>query len=738
MDLRKYWAKGDGTTIEQHNQKLLEALDILKQLDYMDEEIYLLAKKACIMHDYGKSNISFQKRVRTKGEKFDPESEVMHNVLSLFFINKDEFEYEEDYYRVAHAVINHHNYGDVYRVLEEKKEFIAKLLEAFPTYTFKRKHKKMLENVPLDKKTILIKGFLHKCDYSASGRYQVEYPNDFLEESLENLLEEWKKKNPLSEWNALQDFCCSRGDENIIAIAQTGMGKTEAGLHWIGNHKGYFVLPLRTAINAIYDRIREKIIGNEKTDSRIAILHSEALEYYLDNLSDDAINTYEYYKKGKNWSIPLNISTMDQLFDFVFQYQGYELNLTTLAYSKIVIDEIQMYDPALLAYLITGLEKISELGGKIAILTATLPPFIKEKLKKNISFEEENEEMFIDELKRHNIKVLDSEISIQDVLCLYKENQRIGKSNKILVVCNTIRIAQKFYDEMKAELKQDDLHILHSRFIKKDRKEKEKEILEFGKTYTDSQKLDYQSGIWISTSLVEASLDIDFDYLFTELQELSSLFQRFGRCNRKGVKNIEEANCFVYCNIDKKTLTENKGFIDSKMYELSKEAIMTVDGILSEKKKVELIDTYLTSKNLKDSDYMRQYKEIYEEINGIEPYKYKKSDIRLRNIFTKKIIPSPIYELYKEDIEEYTKRLQVATDIVERVKAKEKIMEYTVDIPAYEWARYSKAQRNRLAETFPSIPLEYKEELPIMECIYDELGFQRMDYETTIREANVF
>ncbi len=62
-------------------------------------------------------------------------------------------------------------------------------------------------------------------------------------------------------------------------------------------------------------------------------------------------------------------------------------------------------------------------------------------------------------------------------------------------------------------------------FIREDRESKEKEILDFGKTDFNGE------GIWISTSLVEASLDIDFDYLFTELQDLNSLFQRFGIMN---------------------------------------------------------------------------------------------------------------------------------------------------------------------------------------------------------------
>ena len=85
----------------------------------------------------------------------------------------------------------------------------------------------------------------------------------------------------------------------------------------------------------------------------------------------------EYEQRGKRFSMPLSISTMDQLFDFVFKYMGYEMNLTTLSYSKIVIDEIQMYDPELLAYLIHGLKMITEMGGKVAIMTATLSPFLK-------------------------------------------------------------------------------------------------------------------------------------------------------------------------------------------------------------------------------------------------------------------------------------------------------------------------------------------------------------------------
>ena len=45
-----------------------------------------------------------------------------------------------------------------------------------------------------DIRAVKIKGYLHKCDYSASGNYEIEYPNDFLEAGLAQMMNEWQKK----------------------------------------------------------------------------------------------------------------------------------------------------------------------------------------------------------------------------------------------------------------------------------------------------------------------------------------------------------------------------------------------------------------------------------------------------------------------------------------------------------------------------------------------------------------
>ncbi len=96
--------------------------------------------------------------------------------------------------------------------------------------------------------------------------------------------------------------------------------------------------------------------------------------------------------------------------------------------------------------------------------------------------------------------------SVSRLSLLPTKNEKLNKSNKILVVCNSITQAQNLYEEISDILGNENLHILHSKFIKGERLSKESEIIEFGKTYKDNKihELDKQSGIWISTSIVEA------------------------------------------------------------------------------------------------------------------------------------------------------------------------------------------------------------------------------------------
>ena len=748
-NIREKKAKPNKSIIE-HTNDLLDVLEILWNLGYIKEErIYELIQKACIYHDIGKINKEFQKRVKNKGIKFDENKEVAHNVLSLYFIDESNFNNKEDYLIVSNAVVNHHDYCDIGLAIIEKSDIIENLLEGLDHKKVKKVIPAKIASISQDIDAIKIKGYLHKCDYSASSGYTAEYENNFLEKSLENVLNKWKLDNQDASWNELQQYCIENKNENIIAIAQTGMGKTEAGLLWIGDNKGFFILPIRTAINAIYDRTKKYISSyGGNLEEQLGLLHSSSLEYLLLQSEDDKYDDkdeyidkkeykeiIEYEKIAKQLSLPINVSTIDQLFDFVYKYPAYELKLTTLSYSKIVIDEIQMYGPDLLAYLVYGLERIVEQGGKVAILTATLPPFVKELLSKNIKFKIK-EGGFTDNSKRHNLKILDKRIDSNDICDKYMENEKLNKSNKILVVCNSITQAQNLYEEISDILGNKNLHILHSKFIKCERLSKESEIIEFGKTYKDnkSNELDKQSGIWISTSIVEASLDIDFDYLFTELQDLNSLFQRLGRCNRKGKKDSSENNCYIYTQIDERSfINGNRGYIDKDIFELSKEAISLWEGQISEKEKIELINKYFTMDKIKNSNYIIQYKHTYNFIKNLTPDTFKSDEVKLRNILSKDIIPSPIYHEYNGDIKELElklkdKSLNSPENKGEKIKLQNKLKKYTVSVHPNHITNYYRALKNGLATRYDNVRVSDYEYIPVIECEYTELGYRQKKF----------
>ena len=782
-----YYAKPD-KTLAQHNEELHIQKKKLIDLGYIDDDkIIELLEYSIEFHDIGKINPEFQVRVK-ENKKFDTSKEVAHNILSIHFIDKKDYDDKNDFESIAYAVFYHHRFGngdnDSIRADENTKKIIENLLSKLEEKGIKVIKKispsLKLPNLHTDRNLKLL-GLLMKCDHSASGGYEIEYPNDFLEDALNNLLSEFKEKDKSADWNDMQKFCKENSDKNIIAIADTGMGKTEGGFLWGGNNKIFFVLPLRTAINAMYKRFDEVIIKGENKEERVGLLHSNSLEYYLNNKKELVIDDkdekemdiLEYNKRGKHLSLPITICTPDQIFNFILKYKGYESKLATLSYSKIILDEMQMYDASLLAAVIFGITKIIEMGGKIAIVTATFPPIIEYFLNKYLMKDNKNvikdldkpeeiveEPIFIkkkftnNDKIRHNIVLIDDEIGMEHILWQFKKNKKENKkSNKILVICNTIKKAQEIYLKLKEEddLK-DKINMLHSNFIRKDREEKEKNILDFGKTEFDGE------GIWISTSLVEASLDIDFDYLFTELQDLNSLFQRFGRCNRKGKKSVDEANCFIYLKIEDKYLKEKGskyGFIDKDIYENSKKGLENYCKVISkdeiensqdysellknyskkitEGDKIKLIEENLSFENLKESNFVDEFEKTYEKYQRIlNSDENSQDDLKLRDIQSVTVIPYNIYEENKENIKELIKKIEDKNlGLEERQKAKTELLKKTLSIQYYQLSKYiseilkGKADANK----YKSESINKFEKITVMEADYDkELGFHAKDF----------
>ena len=716
---KKYKAK-ENETIYEHTNNLLLKLEELKGI--VDIEDIDLITEACIFHDFAKVNPLFQRRLES-GKKMDENKEIGHNILSFYMAKNYLEEYsKEDRNIILYAILNHHNYVDNFDVIDDKRDLISENLKSISAEVFKDDEINFFKNIGLrelavikklrtnpSKKSILVKGFLHKCDYAASAHSKIDMPNLHLESRLEKLKDEFVGKGFSDGWNEMQRFAKENTDSNLILIGSTGLGKTEASLLWIGNNKGFYVLPLKTAINAMYRRIKNTLYKDDYAEN-LGLLHGELENIYLEDESpatvssetEESMKFWEYYGLTRAMSLPVTITTPDQVFRFAFKYCSYELQLATYSYSKMVIDEIQAYSPDILATLIYSLQLIDMVGGKFAITTATLPPFIKDLLQEGIDKKiEYKEDTFLNNKIRHRVSLRHSAINIDDIKA-FIEDKYNQESMKLLVVANTVRKAQSIYRELKSWLEENDIEIemnlLHSKFTVQHRSEKEDAILKDGESKCKKRV------IWISTQVVEASLDIDFDYLFTELSDLSSLLQRLGRCNRKGLKSVDEFNSYVYLDIDENLLIKysdnnaytSSGIIYKSLYELSKAALLEWEtenntGLFSEADKNRLIENYFTRKKIEEYDkmyssifteYLSEYKRMYKHLVDIIPDSKKANEVikEFRNIISRRVIPQSIYEDKQENIIGIIDEIEEKRKLIGRTKSTQEKQRLRVDI----------------------------------------------------------
>lgn len=725
--LNRYLAKSEPIqTIQEHTDMLIEQLEVLKNtypnIKYVDWDILYYA---CIYHDLGKMCSKFQNKLLKKiGEKemvedkFPFDEEIHHAYLSIYMIPRnyiakvlkskgyDEFSVESKIEALYQMVFYSHNRdrleGEA-KIKKVVKSEIYKFYERFEydklpikenihlsSYDYVKDRISLIAleslnvNIDEDKEVIdsiyqfvICKGLLNKLDYVASvnageiEKLNVEYANDSLEKSLKEFMHKHSLK-----LNDLQRFMVENRNESIIVRASTGIGKTEAGLFWIGDNKGLFVLPLKVAINSIYKRIISKI----KFPRELAgILHSDTISEYMKN-GNGLVDMNQVFLT-KQMSLPLTVSTLDQFVDIVFKYDGYESKLASLSYSKLVIDEIQSFDPKLIAFLIVCLKYITDVGGKFAILTATLPPIITSFL-----YRELGDESFLDSPRAFIKKDKDGKSIKRHVVTSYKQDLDVKailknnnyKNKKVLVIVNTVKRAQELFNEMK-ELGVENVNLFHSRFIKRDRDNKETEILDFGSRHNNG------TGIWITTQIVEASLDIDFDILHTELSDICGLFQRMGRVYRDRVYKSESSNVFVYLG-DKKLPSgifngSNGGIIDYEIFNISRKYINGwKDTYISEEMKMETVDLIYSVENLKNSNYYFTIQDTIRKIKMVEDYKVRKKDIDLRGIKNESVIPLKIYNENKDVILTELENLKNSKQIQDKIKHRNKIYEYIASI----------------------------------------------------------
>jgi len=280
------------------------------------------------------------------------------------------------------------------------------------------------------------------------------------------------------------------------------------------------------------------------SNTNVAILHSNMDLAYLQDAQSDEVTGEQALAVARGRTdaarkiyAPIKVTTVFQLLDIFFGRKFFEVGLLELTNSLVVFDEIHAYDGHTLGLIFVLLEYLQKLGARIFIMTATLPTDLKSQLCHSAGIEPRNEisleagDPLLGEVRR---QIVVDNRCIQQAIEEIRESARAGA--KTAVVCNTVAKATEVFGYLRG-LKP---LLVHSRFTLGQRAEREtKENIE-------------KCNLVIATQVIEVSLDVSFDTMFTELAPADSLLQRFGRVNRHGTcpDSSRPAMCHLFCGDD--------------------------------------------------------------------------------------------------------------------------------------------------------------------------------------------
>lgn len=478
-------------------------------------------------------------------------------------------------------------------------------------------------------KYIFYKAILNESDWLASGhqilRDKLNYDIKYLSSKIvENLISQkiFKTKSQFK----FRDFQLNSNiSKNVIARAPTGSGKTEASLIWASNKSEnariFYLLPTKVTSNAIYTRIK-----NYFGEKNSAVVHSSAFlfqkeEYAKEEHTDDY--SYLKYLLDKTFFKNISVCTVDQILTQGFNLGYWELKTFHELNSKIIIDEIHLYEPYTLGLIISTIRYLqNEFGATFYLMSATMPTKLKQILTKTLGVDKT--EFITDKefLKATRNQFITTNKSIDELFLEIVSNVKNGK--KVLCVVNTVNEAIRVYEKLNKKLTKHNVICYHSRFTVKDRLDKEEAIL----SREHSKKK--EGCLLIATQVVEVSLDIDYDVLYSENAPIDSIVQRAGRVNRKRGKvntkiivfphnEISEKYVYTVDNVLKNTFSILK---DNNKKKLTEENL------------IDLVDEVYKNYNIEENTDFLEGLKIYNQV--LQQIHFIKDITAEEKIFTRK------------------------------------------------------------------------------------------------------
>lgn len=348
-----------------------------------------------------------------------------------------------------------------------------------------------------------------------------------------------------------------------------GSGKTYASLRYsITNSKKFYKSRVFycTAFLSVLEQ-NASSIKEVLGDKYILEHHSNIVEDFEgseDKRDEKEYQIYEYLKES--WESPVILTTIVQLSNTMFKDKSSNIRrFAKLINSVIIIDEVQslptkaVYNFNLMTNFLTHI-----MNCNILHCTATQPNFDNKDALQYPCFygESSKDSSIIGSIQKPGVfyrvdyysllgKDLNTVLNTEQIISHIKE--QVEDEMSVLVVLNTKRAVSNLYNVLIEDVERQDLDCeviyLTTNQCPKHRLEiinKMKERLKDLRNNKEQRKL-----ICVSTKLVEAGVDIDFDLVYRSLAGIDNIIQCGGRCNREG-KKVSKGRLFILQYEDEK------------------------------------------------------------------------------------------------------------------------------------------------------------------------------------------
>lgn len=392
-----------------------------------------------------------------------------------------------------------------------------------------------------------------------------------LLEKLEKHIDKWLLNDDIDSVNGrrteILKHCLDEGAKKkgfFRLTVPTGGGKTIASLafalkHAVANEMDriIYVIPYTSIIEQNAQVFRD-ILG-----------YDNVLENHCNVDYDGSEEMKPMQLASENWDKPIIVTTNVQFFESLFSNKSSKCRkIHNIANSVIVFDEAQMISLDYLKPCMAMIEQLVEnYESSIVLCTATQPaldsflPDVKNIIELCPRMEKQFE--FFKRVKYCKMGSISKEELVN----------RLNNEQSALCIVNTKKRAQEIYNMAAGE----GVYHLSTSMYPKHRKR----ILDAVKKRLDDNK----KCILISTSLVEAGVDLDFKCVYRQIAGIDSIIQAAGRCNREGNEDADDSKVYIFDFND-----NSKAMSQRQQIDISKSVLQDYSSI----DKLECISDYFS------------------------------------------------------------------------------------------------------------------------------------------------